>query len=537
LTQLGGTVLNPQPVSREKAKELITQAEEQLNSLKVQGINLDSTNNLLTRTKKAFDAKRLNETINNLNELGSKLIEIKKYSKEFSTIVLACHKNIKQAVNIEIEVQEYKKILDSANDLFDEEHFKKAISTVRDCNQRLIDTQFLYITDMLKELYGQLKELPNNIMSYHGIQQRFNDADAAIQNNDFSLAWTLIKQLKQISDKILMPYIDKVQNIAKDKIIQFQDEIESAKGKGVDLSDAKEIFNEMIERVKSANNLSEFKEIVEYTTAGRHALERALRRKERVATKIKDVQNKFEPVFCDYEDLKAHCAIPSSVETLIKSAETKLDNQDFEGATEDIDKCNAKLNKLRSASSPKIELKIQTEDLKADLWNRTKLEVSNKGLASAADINIRFSGPLEVRRIPEIRDLVYNSSEVLEFGLKPEGAGSLPIDVDMDFKRSLDGKEYNEHQELWLDISPNITHQHSTVSTNSHPTKPIQQESFKIKSIVRDFVKCTYCERPLKSAEPIFKCSCGAIYHLTCITDLDICVKCGSDLSQKARTN
>lgn len=523
------------PLSRKLAKELIQNAESQLNTLQAQGLKLENTEKLLKITKEAYNSRRLEETIDNLNELGTKLNELKKFSTKFSEVALDCHKRLKQASSMGMDSSQLNEQLEYAHNLFDNEEFNQAINTASDCQKRLIDGQFLYITDKIKEIYDQLKELPKNIINSQDIQQRFNDADAAIKNNDFVLAWTITNQLTEICNKIASPYLTKVQELAKDKIIEFQDEIENSKDKGVDLSDAKEIFSKMVDRTKKANRISEFKEIIDYTTAGKHALERAVRRKERLETQMASVREKLDPILVDIEDLKNHCAIPNSVEKLIKNSHDDLTQNNFDSAHKNIEQCQQKLDKLRRGSEPKIELKFVSEVLKSDFWNRTKLSVSNNGLASADNINIRFTGPVESRRIPVIEILKYNSTETLEIGLRPEGAGSLPIDVDINYIRSWDGKEYHEHQEIWLEVIPSGQLISSTVPVApyvpSKPPKPIPDKG------ISEWTNCLYCENIIKKAQPIFKCQCGSIYHLECVENLDICVKCGSDIRQKINTS
>ena len=102
-------------VDKYKRPSKLNKAEEELDALKDQGINLESTNELLQKTKTAFEAKKLNQTISNLNELGAKLLEIKKYSSEFSEIILICHKNIKQADEIGLDIEEFKNQLNDTN--------------------------------------------------------------------------------------------------------------------------------------------------------------------------------------------------------------------------------------------------------------------------------------------------------------------------------------------------------------------------------------------------------------------------------------
>ncbi len=524
-------LLSKSPLSRQLAGDLILNAESQLKTLRAQGLKLDHIEILLINTKKAFESRKLTETISNLNELGSKLNEIKKNSTEFSKRALDVHKRIALATEMGMDVSQFKELLEDAHNLFDSEQFTEAIDTVNDCRQKLVDAQFLFITDKIKDIYDQLKELPKNVLNLQDVQKRFNDADAAIKDNDFALAWIITKQLSEICNELIAPFIKNVKEHAKDKIIEFQNDIENAKQMGVDISDAKEIFIEMVDRVKKANRFSEYKQIVDYTTAGKHALERAVRRKERVEGQRLSVLERLEPLIADFEDMKEQCAIPSSVEDLIKNAKDLFDKNKFEPALEDLERCKQKMEKLRRGSEPKIELKFISESLRSNLWNRTKLEVSNKGLATANNVVIRFSGPIETRRIPIIERLNYNSTEILEFGLKPEGAGSLPIDVDVDFLRSWDGKVYHEHQEIWLDVMfPN----QPTVAPTPIPDyipQPTPIPAGSQKDI--ETGTCLFCQNNIAKSELIFRCQCKAIYHLKCITDLDICVKCGSNLKEK----
>ncbi len=519
-------------ISRKMTIQLLKSADERLRTLQAQGIKLVSANRLLIKAKKALKANNVNETVSLMNELGAKLEEIKKYSTDFINQILSCDKLLKFAETIGVDVTKLRARLEEAHETFDSEDFPGAIEIAQKCNQDLIDKLFLSISDTLKQEYDKVMDLPKNIIDSHQIQQMLNDADSAIKNNDFSLAWTITQQLKEITDKIAKPYLEKVREHAMDKIIEFQNEIENARNKRADLSDAQEIFTDLKNKMPKAKLISDFKEIIDYTAAGNHALERSLRRQERIEIRSREALDKFDLMKHDLEDLKTHIAIPSSVEAQIQQAKEALTKGNFETVVEYMTKCETKLNKLRHGSEPKIELVFQNGQLRSDLWNRTNLTITNKGLASANNIKISFSGPVEVRRITVLNVLEYNKTRTIEIGLKPEGAGSLPVDVDIDFSRSWDGMAYHEHQEIWVDVIPTVQPT-STIGVSpglkkSHPYAA--PATAQVEKNDEDFVECLYCQKQIEDSAPIFKCTCDTIYHLECINGLEICLKCGIDI-------
>jgi hypothetical protein len=511
-------------VTPKMASQLLKKAEEQLKYFQDRGLKLNEIENLVLAANNAIRERKREQTFQAINKLGELLKEIEKHSSEYLEHIGKCNKWIELAQNLKIEINDSIDLKSSAENDYISENFEAAISKAKDCKQQLNDSLFLFITDEIKLLYNQIKELPSQVIQSKNFQKMFDDADTAIKENDFNLAWIITKQLREDSNKLFAPYLKKIQEVAKDKIIEFQNDIEDAKKQGADLEDAKEVFAELIDRMKKAQLISEFKEIIDYTAAGNSALARALRRKERMESQSKDIKVQLDKTLADFDDLKEYCAIPSSVKELVKSAQNNFSNNKFDAVKENLDICNVKLDKLRIASEPKIELHIQTESLRADLWNRTKITISNKGLACASNIELKFTGPIQIRRMPILENLDYNQTRTFEVGMKPEGAGSVPIDVDIDFKRPWDNKEYHDRQELWLDVLP----AHSGAPGVGVP--PGQATTFR-KSTTE--TNCIFCHSEIKKSEPIFKCNCGTIYHLGCITDLERCINCESPIKHQ----
>ena len=518
-------------LSREMIEKFLKDADEKLARLKAEGFNVSSFDKLLRKTKKALKANKTDKLIAGINDINMKMKSINKYFDDLLALINDCQKNFELAKQMGAETKKSQELYSEAKGMFNDEKFMLAVSKVKECKKRLKDSLFIFITEEFKEIYKQMKQLPNNIIKSSKIQKMFYDVDIAIQNNNFEFAWKITLQLKQVKEDISKPILENYREQAKDSIIDFQNRIEYARNLGVDLTDAQEVFTELVQRMRTASEVADFKEVVEYTSAGVHALDRALRRKQRFEGQAKEAQYKLERLILDLDDLKDHCAIPKSMEDLVSQAKSAISNKDFASAVDIAEKCIKKLDKLRVDSKPKVELKFEVSDLQPDLWNRTKISITNKGLASAENVRIKLSGPVEVRRMPVIERLMYNTTKTYEIGLKPEGGGAVPVDIDIQFTRTWDAEIFREHQDFWLDVG-GLT---QAKPSEPEPTKLKELEAVKAKKTTSE-IDCLSCNHPIEKSAPIFKCTCGAIYHLECIPNLDSCLNCDISIKPSAES-
>ena len=126
------------------------------------------------------------------------------------------------------------------------------------------------------------------------------------------------------------------------------------------------------------------------------------------------------------------------------------------GNFEGIDKCYAILD-LIDEISPEIFLEIAGEGLKPDVWSQISMIVSNVGKANARNIRMNFDGPLEVRRVKTIDQLRAGEKKVMDVGVKFNGIGKVPIDIEIIYGRTLDEKQYLFSEETWLEVGDAAT--------------------------------------------------------------------------------
>jgi hypothetical protein len=516
-------------ISRAQAIELLNAVEKKLRSFQNEGLELEAAEQWLDKAKAAISDKDQTKAIFAINELGTILDRVNKCLNKYSELAAECRTKFDSAEKMNVEITRSKELIIKAQKLFRAEKFPDAIQTLKDCKKHAKDSLFLFITDEIKSLYNQFKQLPKNVLQSRDIQKLFTNVDDAIMENRFGQAWEFTIQLKEIKNTVSQPIAKKLREQVKDDIIEFQNEIEEARVLGADLTDVQEVFDEIVKRMKTAHEVSELKEVIDYAAAGKRTLERAMRRKSRAEGQRKEVQEMLDRLLLDYEDIEEHCAIPKSVDKLISKTKSSIENGNFEEASKDIETCKSKLDKLRKGSEPKVDLKFEVSNLQPNIWNRTQISITNCGLASARDVTIKLSGPIEVRRLPILEELDYNQTLTYEIGLKIDGAGSVPVDIDIDYTRTWDGNQYHEHRELWMNIGgPDESYTSAAPASISPAITPGQKKEREI--------ACIHCNRPITKSTPIFKCDCGTIYHLGCVTNLKRCLKCDRDIEDHVET-
>jgi len=90
---------------------------------------------------------------------------------------------------------------------------------------------------------------------------------------------------------------------------------------------------------------------------------------------------------------------------------------------------------------PNLVLTLPTKGLQANVWNRYVFEIENKGKLAARNVDLQFHG-VEVKGLRPIPEIGVDEKKIIEIGVKPEGEGNVPIDVQVFYQRYFDENKY-----------------------------------------------------------------------------------------------
>ena len=91
-------------------------------------------------------------------------------------------------------------------------------------------------------------------------------------------------------------------------------------------------------------------------------------------------------------------------------------------------------------SKPKLKIKLLDTSLIYNRWKEVNIETINDGNTAAKDITFKFSDDISIRYLPEV-EVKPKSKKTVEFYLKPNTLGEVPVEVEIKYKDNLN-KEY-----------------------------------------------------------------------------------------------
>ncbi|HEV8594517.1 MAG TPA: DUF5915 domain-containing protein, partial [Thermoplasmata archaeon] len=213
--------------------------------------------------------------------------------------------------------------------------------------------------------------------------------------------------------------------------------IDKARAEGADVSRA-EAF---LVRIEDALQRKNFRAVDDFLRRADESI-----RDETKKTILKRSQVEMERLTAMMVEAKAFGAESPEAESLLLRAREALSD----GRADDLDAlvrqagavAKRKIQVHLEDRFPRLFLTVPQAGLQADAWNKFVLEFVNKGNLAAKDVEVRLSGDVEVRGLKPIPRIDPNERKRLEVGVKPRGPGSVPLDVEVHYRRPLDDKQY-----------------------------------------------------------------------------------------------
>ncbi|HEY7587778.1 MAG TPA: DUF5915 domain-containing protein [Thermoplasmata archaeon] len=156
---------------------------------------------------------------------------------------------------------------------------------------------------------------------------------------------------------------------------------------------------------------------------------------------------------------------------------------------------------------PNLVLHLPTTGLQANVWNRYVFEAENRGKLPARNVEFSFQGDVETKGTQPIPELGVGESKLVEVGVKPKAAGSVPMDVIVGYQRTFDENRYELKEKETLDVAEAGTYLvedvfliHSDGRLISHESRKFREEIDEdifsgMLTVVQDFIKDSFKAR------------------------------------------
>ncbi|UCF08069.1 MAG: hypothetical protein JSW28_10600 [Thermoplasmata archaeon] len=198
--------------------------------------------------------------------------------------------------------------------------------------------------------------------------------------------------------------------------------------------------------------LNEVKEAIE-----NQEYDKAMAQADTIMEKVEELKFKSDKakvvIHTCMEDLKMaeQYIFVDDIKTMLDDAAGAMQEGEFDKAISLARNCEDTAVRLVQSGKPIISIALPT-NLQARIFNRCKITVTNSGKAHAGDVDIHLSGKVETDGLIPIPMLKANESIDLEFALKSDVEGSIPITVTVNCINMASDEPVTSQDSAWLNI-------------------------------------------------------------------------------------
>lgn len=443
------------------------------------------------------------------------------FENELRQTITSTRARLLEAQSMGIEITTAVEIFNNVGEAASNLDYNGAFELLNKCNEKIEVAYDQHIFKIISDCYIQIKSYPK--LDFSTIKVYLNDANYLLKNRNFLEAFQLANRCKMEIEEIATSNIEIFRNQATEAFQEAKMVIEEArKDEELDIKDVEDIFSSMEENLACAEGINDYEDVIEYGNAVKNALARSKRRWERVQEQLEKAQETLAKMKLALENVEKHFDLSPEIKEFHIQSEKALQDNEPDKAQELANECVKRLNEVTESYRPEITIEFISQDLVSEVWNRASISLENNGKAIANNVRLELTGPVQVRRIKPIDELGINEKKLLDIGIKFEGGGNVPIDLEIRANRSWDDEVYSASQELWVEVdrtSPPVPRVKSPPPEASRPA-------------LDNSVSCVICKNIIEESSPIVKCDCGTIYHLNCSAEMDFCMKCGTNLKK-----
>ncbi len=491
--------------TEDELQQKVTEMNQSLAELPP-GIDLKEVIYWIDKGERDLQRKDYNNSKRALDKSKRLLNEISEEYERAKQQINETEEKIKRANELDLDVKRLLPVINDAKSKLDDGKLEE-VNTI--CNDVLSDVQ-----DILDEQESRVEmlSLKDKILKYkeEGIDIKsaaevFNTAGMLMKEKKFHQVRELASKSDQLAE------LSRSKHIADITIEETEDSLGKLEEYDIEVSDLE----------KQLGEIQELLGLEKYEEALSMSEELKTRLMERVEPILNDEMHKLKHLV---EDNEVYLDVSEEKDEM-EIAEKKVQLGQVVEALNHIVKAQKSIENNRENGYPLVNLEFGEENLIENVWNRAKIVVKNTGKVHAKNISMNIVGPVEVRRLGTIPSL--NSKEVkeIEIAVKFDGGGSVPVDVEINYKSKLDDETHESKDGLWVEVgskaSPGKENDKRGGSTDKKKKNSLVQP--------RKATRCKICLGVIKQSSIVYECGCGREYHESCIERVGTCPSCGLD--------
>jgi hypothetical protein len=456
----------------DEANSRLQYMQSQVTTAKNRGINTMEAEQLIRKMAtaikhsnfpQAMDIARMIEPV--LEGVTTEHQEMSELSTDANDAILFTQEIIMVAKKEGVDVSEAKGMFHLVKQALDDKDYQKVID----------------LANRVKSIVESNKVKHNNaIERYNSTKAKLKKAQSkGVEIGDSTKKMKLAK--RAFDDReydIVMEYCDQALEMMTEALRKKKKELSK-----------KEEANQAIERAKEALEAAKEKDLdigrqEKLLEQAENQLrkgeeEKAIENAEMIQTQLKELSTVASSLKETLRDLRskveelANFMDMAKALAVLAAAESAYEESDYEKSQSQVAGIKDQIERTKTVARPRISIGFSNKQFQSGVWNRCKLTVTNSGKAHAKNIELVFSGTIEVMRIRKLPILKASERKTVEIGLRSDDVGELPLDMEITYYRHYDDAKYQAQGVKWVKFGqkPVITGEDEEI-----PSYPSQAE-------------------------------------------------------------
>ena len=241
-----------------------------------------------------------------------------------------------------------------------------------------------------------------------------SEANRMLMTSDFRMAEEYARQAEMELD-VLREEIEwrertGMENMyanVRNSLMALNSELQGDKAKGVDIEDAENLVEKIIEKMEEAKTMDDYKDIQEYISATYSSISRSRARHSRKENEKLEGRKELDDLSLRVRNFKNVCKVPKEIEKFMEKAFSAYDK----GKTVDMKRDVGQIEQFFREMEMKeididVNIKLLKEQVRIEDWVPVEIHLVNNSNAFIKDVSLKIEGAVDqkgFRKIPEIK--------------------------------------------------------------------------------------------------------------------------------------
>lgn len=503
----------------DEARQRLQYMESKVSEARNRGVNTSEADQMIMDMDKAIEKKdypqsldiaRMIETV--LEGATTEHKEMSELSTDANDAILFTQQLLMDAKKEGVDVSEAENQFHQVKLALDDKDFQKVVDMANKTKNlveklRLKHTNAIEHYNLTKE---KLKKASKKGVDITEPNRRLKEAKQAFEDGEYDVLMETCDQaldlLEEEKEKAKEDMTKKEK--AREALESAKDAMETAKEQKLNIQRQERLFNEAEKQMDTGNE----------DMAVENA-ELIIEQIEELKSQSTSLEEEILEITNQVDEFKAFMDMSKSLKLLEQTSKAFEDN-DFENVSELLNQVKDQIERTKTVSRPRISIGFSNKQFQSGVWNRCKLTITNSGKAHAKNVELVFSGTIEVMRIRRLPVLKAGERKTVEIGLRSNDVGELPLDMEITYYRHYDDAKYQAQGVKWVKfgkkpvisgeeeeipkISAGEEDEAPTPPTESPPPDPEDGDDYIVKLVDRIQESYTYLVKG-ESFEPAFQ--------------------------------